>query len=118
MPFSNPQRKARGAGAGDLVDAMVEKRIVLDKVKALEGRMRYQIEKLVRLAQDSHKTNDTVLEDPLAFRPNPQALMDDGSAEEGVEDENKAEEDDGIYRPPKLAPTPYTETSGRKEKKR
>jgi U3 small nucleolar ribonucleoprotein protein LCP5 len=43
----------RGGGAGDLVDALVEGRVVLDRARALEGRMRYQIEKLVRMAQDA-----------------------------------------------------------------
>lgn len=52
-PFSNVKRGPRGNEAGDLVYAMVEGRVVLEKIKALEGRMRYQIEKLVRLAQDT-----------------------------------------------------------------
>jgi len=33
------------------VDSMVEGRVVLEKIKVLEGRMRYQIEKLVRVAE-------------------------------------------------------------------
>ena len=39
--------------AGDLVDSMIEGRIVLEKINVLEGRMRYQIEKLVRAAEDT-----------------------------------------------------------------
>jgi U3 small nucleolar ribonucleoprotein protein LCP5 len=50
-PFSSVERGCRGSNAGDLVDSMVEGRIVLEKVKVLENRMRYQIEKLVKLAQ-------------------------------------------------------------------
>ena len=32
---------------------MIEGRIVLEKIKVLEGRMRYQIEKLVRVADEN-----------------------------------------------------------------
>jgi U3 small nucleolar ribonucleoprotein protein LCP5 len=58
-PFSSAQRSARGTGAGDLVDSIVEGRIVLEKVKVLEGRMKYQIEKLVRLATENTATVDS-----------------------------------------------------------
>lgn len=50
--FSDPDRDARGDEPGDLVDSMIENRVVLEKIKVLEGRMRYQIDKLVRLAKD------------------------------------------------------------------
>lgn len=58
--------------------------------------------------------------DPLAFRPNPQALMDQDSASEDEGDHRKggAKERDGIYRPPKLAPVHYTESRAEKEKSR
>ena len=51
-PFSAKDRAARGDGAGDRVDATIEARVVLEKVKVLEGRMKYQIDKLVRIADD------------------------------------------------------------------
>lgn len=50
MPFSTVERDARGAGVGDLVDSMIEGRVVFEKIKVLESRIRYQIEKLVRIA--------------------------------------------------------------------
>lgn len=51
--FSSAERSPRGSQAGDLVDSMIENRTVLEKVKALESKMRYQIEKLIRLAEES-----------------------------------------------------------------
>lgn len=57
--------------------------------------------------------------DPLAFRPNPQNLLNNqlfGSEAEDDEDDadddrgDAAETKSGVYRPPKLAPMPYTET--------
>ncbi|KAF9228726.1 hypothetical protein BS17DRAFT_691170 [Gyrodon lividus] len=118
LPFSTVNRDARGAGVGDLVDSMIEGRVVLEKIKVLESRMRYQIEKLVRVADDASKN---IADDPLAFRPNPKNLAnnDQGSGAESDQDQNEDEENrDGIYRPPKLAPMPYTESAGDKRSKR
>ncbi|KAF9483881.1 hypothetical protein BDN70DRAFT_798866 [Pholiota conissans] len=122
-PFGAKERDARGSHAGDLVDSMIENRIVLEKVEVLESKMRYQIEKLVRIADEPAQTK-TVTDDPLAFRPNPMALMTDTTPDEPstslkpksryTEDDAMAE--DGIYRPPRLAPVPYVEKSKNKER--
>jgi len=50
--FGDRERDLRGHEGGDLVDSLSEGRVILDKVKALELRMRYQIEKLMRLAEE------------------------------------------------------------------
>jgi len=121
QPFSSSEREARGSQPGDLVDSLIENRIVLEKVKTLESKMRYQIQKLVRLAGESPAGD--VANDPLAFRPNPQALMDQESEVSAAEEEYDFADDDdrqqdGIYRPPKLAPVPYIEGSGGKRDKK
>ncbi|PIL30553.1 hypothetical protein GSI_07253 [Ganoderma sinense ZZ0214-1] len=118
-PFSAKDRAARGDGAGDRVDATIEARVVLEKVKVLEGRMKYQIDKLVRVADEGASADNDIANDPLAFRPNPQALMDAGSGSdgEGSDDDAPADARDGIYRPPKLAPMPYTESSTKSKDK-
>jgi len=51
--FASSSRGPRGSDAGDLVDSLVESRAVLEKVKTLETRMRYQIDKLVRIAREA-----------------------------------------------------------------
>jgi len=114
--FSVPDRPARGSGVGDRIDSMVEARLVLEKIKVLEGRMQYQIEKLVRVAE-APAANQNVVNDPLAFRPNPEALMnqESGSEAEG-EGEERSGRRSGIYRPPKLAPVPYAEHREKKDK--
>lgn len=56
--FQDPDRGSRGGEAGDLVDYLIEKRLVLEKSKALEARMQYQVEKLVRSALEPLPTND------------------------------------------------------------
>jgi U3 small nucleolar ribonucleoprotein protein LCP5 len=53
QPFSSTSRDPRGDSAGDQVDTTIESRIVLEKVAVLENRMRYQIEKLLKAAEQS-----------------------------------------------------------------
>jgi len=48
--------------------------------------------------------------DPLAFRPNPEAL---GGADPDVDGGTDGESQDEIYRPPKLAPMPYIEPTAK-----
>ncbi|KAI6007841.1 hypothetical protein EDC04DRAFT_2871657 [Pisolithus marmoratus] len=114
-PFSTTDRDSRGSGIGDLIDSMIEGRVVLEKIRVMESRMRYQIEKLVRIADESSKA---VTEDPLAFRPNPQNFANNNQSdgESGEDADEKAQE--GVYRPPKLAPMPYVETTADKRSKR
>ncbi|KIK54553.1 hypothetical protein GYMLUDRAFT_77068 [Collybiopsis luxurians FD-317 M1] len=123
-PFSDTQRGPRGAGPGDLVDQMIEGRIVLEKVKALEGRMRYQIEKLVKAAQQNGKTDASdIINDPLAFRPNPQNLLEANDDEDEDDEADSARlgngdsNADGIYRPPRVAPMPYVPQTSAKSKR-
>lgn len=59
--------------------------------------------------------------DPLAFKPNPADLLNQEMSEDEDEDggrDDDAADRDGIYRPPKLAPVPYTEQPKGKDKKR
>jgi U3 small nucleolar ribonucleoprotein protein LCP5 len=128
--FQDPTREPRGSQPGDLVDSLIENRLVLEKSKALEARMHYQIEKLVRSAAEPASTNEVEgmshhrrfnvvsytirFTDPLSFRPNPDNLVQNEAATRAdSEDANN----DGIYHPPKVAPIPYIE-KGPKEKRR
>ncbi|KAJ7491268.1 hypothetical protein FB451DRAFT_636521 [Mycena latifolia] len=126
QPFSHLDREARGADTGDLVDSMIETRVVLEKVKALESRMRYQIEKLVRTAQEPEKAEGAAIDDPLAFRPNPQNLLNNDGEESDISDNDRhdygsshreADSNDGIYHPPRLAPVPYSAAPKTKTKR-
>lgn len=38
--------------AGNVVDTLVKERVFLERARVLEGRMKYQIDKLVRLVQE------------------------------------------------------------------
>lgn len=56
--FSSIDRGVRGNHSGDLVDSIIENRIVLEKIEILESRMRYQIEKLMRIADEPTQKTD------------------------------------------------------------
>lgn len=51
--FASSSRNPRGPDAGDLVDSLVESRAILEKAKNLEVKMKYQIDKLVRMGKDA-----------------------------------------------------------------
>lgn len=60
VTFASSSRPARGDNAGDIIDYMVEDRLVLEKIKVLEGRMKYQIEKLVRVATEEQASQNSI----------------------------------------------------------
>ncbi|KZO92334.1 hypothetical protein CALVIDRAFT_504361 [Calocera viscosa TUFC12733] len=107
--FSDPKRDARGTEAGDLIDDLIEGRVILEKIKLLEGKMKYQIDKLVKAGQAQQKGKPAA-DDPLSFKPNLANFTTAGSAS-GSEDEASDTEKprSGIYQPPRVAPMPYTE---------
>jgi len=134
QPFSAKDREARGSALGDVVDSLIENRAVLEKVDVLELKMKYQIDRLVRLAEEPNKNLDAAegehclaclgypglmpALDPLAFRPNPQLLVSNADEPAYQNDARSSRPtDDGVYRPPRLAPMPYNETSKKQQRK-
>ncbi|KAK4510344.1 uncharacterized protein ATC70_004774 [Mucor velutinosus] len=112
-----------------VVESLVELRVILDKMKPIEAKLKYQIDKLVRAAvvENTQKneekkadvsTSEAVAADPLAFKPNPMNLLskDNDDEEEDVDDDDTNAA--GVYRPPKLAPVNYDENVGRKSGKK
>ncbi|BGP29414.1 hypothetical protein JCM10296v2_001153 [Rhodotorula toruloides] len=108
-------------GPADVVAQLVKLRVVLEKMGPLEQRLKYQVEKLVRKAdqfdEEGAQNEEDVLNDPLAFRPNPSNLVLDRTVSEG-EEEEEAEERSGVYRPPRLAAMPYVEGPAKGKKKK
>ncbi|KAG2224073.1 hypothetical protein INT45_004954 [Circinella minor] len=102
-----------------VVDSLVELRVILDKMKPIENKLKYQIDKLVRTAvMGTQKQPEVGNQDPLAFKPNPMNLVarDEEGGEEEEGEEGEEEDKTGVYRPPKLAPVVYDEHKGRKSK--
>ncbi|KAI9494906.1 Sas10/Utp3/C1D family-domain-containing protein [Zychaea mexicana] len=100
-----------------VVNSLIELRVILDKMKPIENKLKYQIDKLVRTAvMGTQKQPEVGNQDPLAFKPNPMNLLARDEEEEEEEEEGEEEGKSGVYRPPKLAPVVYDESKGRKSK--
>ncbi|KAF9205514.1 hypothetical protein BGZ49_003938 [Haplosporangium sp. Z 27] len=100
--------------------ALIEERTILEKIKPVEQKLKYQIDKLVRAAvvgqQDGEAQMTAGGADPLAFKPNPKNLVVDNSGNDGGDVQDEEQEDDekpsnGLYRAPKMAPVHFEEDS-------
>lgn len=97
------------------VHALVKLRLLLEKVRPMESRLKHQIQKLVRTASKTTVQRDTGEDadddeeiDSLAFRPNPNALASTSTSRARPSADGADEEDaSGAYRPPKVAPVVY-----------
>mmetsp|Transcript_29360 Transcript_29360/g.72631 ORF Transcript_29360/g.72631 Transcript_29360/m.72631 type:complete len:489 (-) Transcript_29360:215-1681(-) len=87
---------------------LVEIRTYLEKLRPIDRKLQYQIEKLLKMANEGAKAGDEGGggEDPLQFRPNPDALV--SKVDEDAE-EDGGEGGAGVYRPPKMLPTAMAE---------
>ncbi|KAF9930507.1 hypothetical protein FBU30_000401 [Linnemannia zychae] len=101
--------------------ALIEQRTILEKMKPVEQKLKYQIDKLVRAAvvgqQEGEAQSNAAGADPLAFKPNPKNLVldnENGEGEDGDEDQEDSKGDgkSGVYKAPKIAPVHYEEDSG------
>ncbi|XP_053558298.1 neuroguidin [Bombina bombina] len=102
---------------------LVEIRTVLEKMRPIDQKLKYQIDKLVRAAVTGSLSEN----DPLSFKPNPQNLMSklDESGEEESDDDGDGEsgtvkKSEGRFKkyiPPRLVPVHYDETEADRERR-
>ncbi|XP_056014902.1 neuroguidin-like [Ostrea edulis] len=84
------------------IDRLVEIRTVLEKMRPIDKKLKYQVDKVVRTAA----TGGIDSSDPLRYRANPENLiskLDDESESESEGEEKKPK----IYQPPKLTAMHY-----------
>ncbi|ORX99836.1 hypothetical protein K493DRAFT_323800 [Basidiobolus meristosporus CBS 931.73] len=101
-----------------VVDDLIQLRVILEKMKPVEQKLKYQIDKLVRAATIgieglNEEAGKGSVSDPFAFKPNPQNLVDKNAKTKEDEEEAAAS---GIYKAPKLAPVHFDEGSTAKSK--
>ncbi|PRQ21058.1 hypothetical protein RchiOBHm_Chr7g0234971 [Rosa chinensis] len=99
-------RKAKGLSISGhpVVQSLVETRLFLEKIRPIDKKMQYQIEKLTKVTasttenvQPSEKQSQSnKTEDLLSYRPNPEMIPSKIDL---------TSEDRGKYIPPKIAPT-------------
>ncbi|XP_067325847.1 neuroguidin [Anolis sagrei] len=102
---------------------LVETRTVLEKMRPIDQKLKYQVDKLVKAAVTGALSEN----DPLRFKPNPSNLMsklsdseeEDGEAADGAKSSAKGTSKGGSrkYVPPRLVPVHYNETEVEREKK-
>ncbi|KAJ4963922.1 hypothetical protein NE237_023861 [Protea cynaroides] len=113
-------RKAKGLSieGHPVVKSLVEIRLFLEKIRPLDKKLQYQIQKLMRdISSTTEKVGSDKKEagtaqngdDPLKYRPNPDMLISkiNQSSQDG----------DGVYQPPKFAPTTMEEHNTSKQEK-
>ena len=101
------------------IERLVTNRTVLEKIRPIEQKLKYQIDKAVKVAD----TGQVTATDPMNYKPNPAALVSklgDGEDDEEEEDDGEREGDDakdggrsgrkgGKYVAPKNVPAYYEE---------
>ncbi|XP_001505953.1 neuroguidin isoform X2 [Ornithorhynchus anatinus] len=104
---------------------LVEIRTVLEKMRPLDQKLKYQIDKLVKMAV----TGSLDENDPLRFKPHPSNLISKLSSSEGEEEGEEEGQANAAgkktqkrgssrkYIPPRLVPVQYDETEAEREKK-
>lgn len=116
-------RKAKGLSieSHPVVRSLVEIRLFLEKIRPIDKKLEYQVQKLTRAAAGGAAAEKTLQlheeqtkaesreDDPLKYRPNPDLLVSKTS---------QAQKDvGGVYRPPKFAPTSMDDDKMSKQEK-
>lgn len=98
------------------IERIVENRTVLEKMRPIEKKLKYQIDKYVKVAESGGQIRP---DDPIHFKPNPSALAaeEDDSGDESDEIEGASTEDnrDQLYKVPKHIPTLCEDDRGSKQ---
>lgn len=119
------------------IERLIEIRTVLEKIRPIDYKLRYQIDKLVKTATTGVSSSS----DPILYKPNPENMLtNNNEGDEEDDDDSDSESDDeeddeekgvkrpkkaatagkpGIYVPPKIQPVYYDgdEKAEDKEKK-
>ncbi|XP_071885890.1 neuroguidin [Anas platyrhynchos] len=112
--------KCRGGALGALpaLPRLLETRLVLEKSRPMELRLRYHLDKLLRAAAAGAPGAN----DPLRFRPQPGNMGDEEEEEEEDEEGPSGTKAPGLgggrrYVPPRLVPVQYAEAGPDREQR-
>ncbi|XP_066261411.1 neuroguidin [Euwallacea similis] len=102
------------------IDRLTEIRTVLEKIRPIDHKLKYQIDKLVKTAMTGASSDD-----PVSFKANAMNLVNKGgfessdseASEEPVKEKSEKKKS-GVYVPPKLSAVHYTESESAQEKSR
>ena len=83
------------------VERLTEIRTILEKVRPIDRKLKYQVDKLVKIASTGVTSGAT---NPLSFKPNPENMSAKVADDESSDEEG---EKSGVYVPPKVSAVPY-----------
>lgn len=99
------------------IDRLIEIRTVLEKIRPIDHKLKYQIDKLVKTAVTGGSEND-----PTVFKANPDNLAakleESDDSEDSESNQVKTEKKSGVYVPPKLSAVHYTDDSALERNKK
>lgn len=93
------QARVKGQTIEPVAEKLVQDWVALEKMRPLERKLRHQIDKLLKTAS---RKGAAEIDEADRHRPDPNALVFDSDAEGSA-----GEEDEGIYRPPRIAEVVY-----------
>jgi hypothetical protein len=93
---------------------LVRYRTLLERIRPLDRKMKYQIDKMLKIAN----AGEEGIDESLNYAPNPdQLILGDGEEDENDEENGgKKNEKDGIYRAPRFSSVPYEDEEREEEK--
>ena len=102
LSFVMLKKSAGKSISGDAaVERIVENRTVLEKMRPLEKKLKYQIDKYIKIAESGEINKD----DPLHFKPNISAMEESEDEEDQQDGENGDVGKESKYVVPKHVPT-------------
>ncbi|XP_067934362.1 neuroguidin-like [Watersipora subatra] len=114
-------RKVMGKSIAEspTVRRLIEMRTYMEKTRPIEHKLKYQMEKLIKIAASGGLSSD----DPLHLKPNPsnmvskleQSQSSEDEEDSGVEGE-ETKQKSGVYKPPMLSAAHYEEEMTKKER--
>ncbi|KAG9300710.1 hypothetical protein G9A89_023508 [Geosiphon pyriformis] len=105
---------------------LVELRVVLEKIRPIEQKLKYQIDKLIKAASFNTESDNVenrgnlrllehTMADPLGFKPNPENLV--SKIDDEIEGGGGQQTQTGLYKAPRLAPVHFDEGQGKHSKR-
>lgn len=85
---------------------LVRYRTILERIRPLDRKMKYQVDKLLKVALSGGKS----LDESLSYAPNPDQLaVENGQNDDEDGEQGKFSAKNGVYRAPRMAAVPYEE---------
>lgn len=90
-----------------VISQLAEIRVLLDKMRPIDKKLRYQIDRLVKMATNPSTQLNSTEVDPLRFKPLPGNLVSKLEAPVNAKKGGAASGEPAKYVPPKIAAVPY-----------